>query len=199
MQYPEPIAKLIASYMKLPGIGEKTATRLAFYTIGMDDEDVQDFSKSLVAVKKDLHYCSICGNITEDDPCPICKDQGRDQSTILVVEHSRDVMAMERMNEYHGLYHVLHGTISPSEGTGPMDINIPSLIERLKKHSEVKEVIIATNASMDGETTAQYLAKLLKPAGIKVTRLAHGLSAGADIDYTDEVTLFKAVQGRTEM
>lgn len=199
MQYPEPIAKLIASYMKLPGIGEKTATRLAFYTIGMDDEDVQDFSKSLVAVKKDLYYCSICGNITEDDPCPICKDQGRDQSTILVVEHSRDVMAMERMNEYHGLYHVLHGTISPSEGTGPMDINIPSLIERLKKHSEVKEVIVATNASMDGETTAQYLAKLLKPAGIKVTRLAHGLSAGADIDYTDEVTLFKAVQGRTEM
>lgn len=199
MQYPEPIAKLIASYMKLPGIGEKTATRLAFYTIGMDDEDVQDFSKSLVAVKKDLHYCSICGNITEDDPCPICKDQGRDQSTILVVEHSRDVMAMERMNEYHGLYHVLHGTISPSEGTGPMDINIPSLIERLKKHSEVKEVIVATNASMDGETTAQYLAKLLKPAGIKVTRLAHGLSAGADIDYTDEVTLFNAVQGRTEM
>lgn len=199
MQYPEPIAKLIASYMKLPGIGEKTATRLAFYTIGMDEEDVQDFSKALVAVKKDLHYCSICGNITEDDPCPICKDQSRDQSTILVVEHSRDVMAMERMNEYHGLYHVLHGTISPSEGTGPMDINIPTLIERLKKHSEVKEVIIATNASMDGETTAQYLAKLLKPAGIKVTRLAHGLSSGADIDYTDEVTLFKAVQGRTEM
>ena len=199
MQYPEPIAKLIASYMKLPGGGEKTATRLAFYTIGMDEDDVKDFSRALVSVKEDLHYCSICGNITEDDPCPICKDQGRDQTTIVVVENSRDVMAMERMNEYHGLYHVLHGTISPSEGTGPMDINIPSLIERLKKHSEVKEVIIATNASMDGETTAQYLAKLLKPAGIKVTRLAHGLSAGADIDYTDEVTLFKAVQGRTEM
>lgn len=199
MQYPEPIAELIASYMKLPGVGEKTATRLAFYTIGMDEDDVKDFSKALVSVKEDLHYCSICGNITEDDPCPICKDQGRDQTTIVVVEKSRDVMAMERMNEYHGLYHVFHGTISPSEGTGPMDINIPSLIERLKKHPEVKEVIIATNASMDGETTAQYLAKLLKPAGIKVTRLAHGLSAGADIDYTDEVTLFKAVQGRTEM
>lgn len=199
MQYPEPIAKLIASFMKLPGIGEKTATRLAFYTLGMEDDDVKDFSQALVAVKKDLHYCSICGNITEDDPCPICKDQSRDQSTIVVVEHSRDVMAMERMNEYHGLYHVLHGTISPSEGTGPSDINIPALIERLKKHSEVKEVIVATNASLDGETTAQYLAKLLKPAGIKVTRLAHGLSAGADIDYTDEVTLLKAVQGRTEM
>ncbi|WP_019206149.1 recombination mediator RecR [Limosilactobacillus ingluviei] len=199
MQYPEPIAKLIASYMKLPGIGEKTATRLAFYTLGMADEDVKDFASALAAVKRDLHYCTICGNITEDDPCPLCKDASRDQKTLLVVERSRDIMAMERMNEYHGLYHVLHGTISPSAGTGPMDINIPSLIERLKSHPEINEVIIATNASLDGETTAQYLAKLIKPAQIKVTRLAHGLSAGADIDYTDEVTLFKAVQGRTEM
>ncbi|WP_276753733.1 recombination mediator RecR [Limosilactobacillus ingluviei] len=199
MQYPEPIAKLIASYMKLPGIGEKTATRLAFYTLGMADEDVKDFASALAAVKRDLHYCTICGNITEDDPCPLCKDASRDQTTLLVVERSRDIMAMERMNEYHGLYHVLHGTISPSAGTGPMDINIPSLIERLKSHPEINEVIIATNASLDGETTAQYLAKLIKPAQIKVTRLAHGLSAGADIDYTDEVTLFKAVQGRTEM
>ena len=199
MQYPEPIAKLIASYMKLPGIGEKTATRLAFFTLGMEDDDVKEFAQSLEAVKRDLHYCSVCGNITEDDPCPICKDDSRDQTTILVVERSRDIMAMERMNEYHGLYHVLHGTISPSAGTGPMDINIPSLIERLKKHTEVNEVIVATNASLDGETTAQYLAKLIKPAKIKVTRLAHGLSAGSDIDYTDEVTLFKAVQGRTEM
>lgn len=199
MQYPEPIAKLIASYMKLPGIGEKTATRLAFYTLGMADEDVKDFASALAAVKRDLHYCTICGNITEDDPCPLCKDASRDQKTLLVVERSRDIMAMERMNEYHGLYHVLHGTISPSAGTGPMDINIPSLIECLKSHPEINEVIIATNASLDGETTAQYLAKLIKPAQIKVTRLAHGLSAGADIDYTDEVTLFKAVQGRTEM
>lgn len=199
MQYPEPIAKLIASYMKLPGIGEKTATRLAFYTLGLADEDVKDFASALTAVKRDLHYCTICGNITEDDPCPLCKDASRDQKTLLVVERSRDIMAMERMNEYHGLYHVLHGTISPSAGTGPMDINIPSLIERLKSHPEINEVIIATNASLDGETTAQYLAKLIKPAQIKVTRLAHGLSAGADIDYTDEVTLFKAVQGRTEM
>ncbi|KRM03696.1 recombination protein RecR [Limosilactobacillus gastricus] len=199
MQYPEPIAKLIDSYMKLPGIGEKSATRLAFYTLGMADDDVKDFSLALQAVKQDLHFCTICGNITEDDPCPICKDPTRDQSQIIVVERARDIMAMERMNEYHGLYHVLNGTISPSEGTGPMDINIPSLIDRLKQHPEVQEVIIATNASMDGETTAQYLAKLLKPAGIKVTRLAHGLSAGADIDYTDELTLFRAVQGRIEM
>ena len=199
MQYPEPIAKLIDSYMKLPGIGEKSATRLAFYTLGMADDDVKDFALALQAVKQDLHFCTICGNITEDDPCPICKDPTRDQSQILVVERARDIMAMERMNEYHGLYHVLNGTISPSEGTGPMDINIPSLIDRLKQHPEVQEVIIATNASMDGETTAQYLAKLLKPAGIKVTRLAHGLSAGADIDYTDELTLLRAVQGRIEM
>ena len=199
MQYPEPIAKLIDSYMKLPGIGEKSATRLAFYTLGMADDEVKDFALALQAVKQDLHFCTICGNITEDDPCPICKDPTRDQSQILVVERARDIMAMERMNEYHGLYHVLNGTISPSEGTGPMDINIPSLIDRLKQHPEVQEVIIATNASMDGETTAQYLAKLLKPAGIKVTRLAHGLSAGADIDYTDELTLFRAVQGRIEM
>lgn len=199
MQYPEPIAKLIDSYMKLPGIGEKTATRLAFYTLGMDQKDVEDFAKSLLSVKKDLHYCSICGFITEDDPCPICRDKSRDRSTILVVEHSQDIMAMERMHEYHGLYHVLHGSISPSEGTGPMDINIPALLKRLQKNTEVKEIIVATNASLDGETTAQYLAKLIKPAGIRVTCLAHGLSAGANIDYTDEVTLFRAVQGRTEM
>ena len=164
MQYPEPIAKLIDSYMKLPGIGEKTATRLAFYTLGMDQKDVEDFAKSLLSVKKDLHYCSICGFITEDDPCPICRDKSRDRSTILVVEHSQDIMAMERMHEYHGLYHVLHGSISPSEGTGPMDINIPALLKRLQKNTEVKEIIVATNASLDGETTAQYLAKLIKPA-----------------------------------
>lgn len=199
MQYPEPIAKLIASYMKLPGIGEKSATRLAFYTLGMGNQDVQDFAQALKAVKQGLHYCSICGYITEDDPCPLCRDKSRDQTRILVVERSRDVMAMERMKEYHGLYHVLHGTISPSAGTGPQDINLESLLHRLEKHQEVTEVIVATNASLDGETTAQYLARLIKPAGIKVTRLAHGLSAGADIDYTDEVTLFKAVQGRTEM
>jgi len=199
MQYPEPIARLIDSYMKLPGIGEKSATRLAFYTLGMSDADVDNFAKSLRAVKRDLHYCNVCGNITEDDPCPICKDKTRDQSRVLVVERSRDIMAMERMKEYHGLYHVLHGTISPSERTGPQDINLESLLKRLEAHKEIQEVIVATNASLDGETTAQYLAHLIKPAGIKVTRLAHGLSAGADIDYTDEVTLFRAVQGRTEM
>lgn len=199
MQYPEPIAQLIESYMKLPGIGSKTATRLAFYTISMENDDVTNFAKALIAAKRDLHFCSICGNITEEDPCIICKDKSRDQSTILVVEESKDIMSMEKMKEYHGLYHVLHGVLSPIEGTGPEDINISSLLTRLQQHDDVKEVIVATNASSEGEATAMYLSRLIKPAGIKVTRLAHGLSVGADIDYADEMTLFKAVEGRTEI
>ncbi|WP_086348934.1 recombination mediator RecR [Candidatus Enterococcus clewellii] len=198
MQYPEPIARLIESYMKLPGIGQKTATRLAFYTIDMKEEDVNTFAKSLISVKRDLHFCSVCGNITEEDPCDICKDQTRDRSTILVVEESKDVMALEKVREYHGLYHVLHGVLSPMEGTGPEDINIPSLIQRLHD-DEVQEVIIATNATTEGEATAMYLSRLIKPAGIKVTRLAHGLSVGSDIEYADEVTLLKAVEGRREL
>lgn len=198
VQYPEPIARLIASYMNLPGIGQKTATRLAFYTIDMKDETVNDFAKSLLSVKRDLTYCSVCGNITEDDPCEICANTTRDRSTILVVEEPKDVMALEKMKEYQGLYHVLHGVLSPMEGTGPEDINIPNLIKRLE-NEEVKEVIIATNASTEGEATAMYLSRLIKPAGIKVTRLAHGLSVGSDIEYADEVTLSKAVEGRTEI
>jgi len=198
VQYPEPIARLIASYMNLPGIGQKTATRLAFYTIDMKDETVNDFAKSLLSVKRDLTYCSVCGNITEDDPCEICADTTRDRSVILVVEEPKDVMALEKMKEYQGLYHVLHGVLSPTEGTGPEDINIPSLIKRLE-NDEAKEVIIATNASTEGEATAMYLSRLIKPAGIKVTRLAHGLSVGSDIEYADEITLSKAVEGRTEI
>ena len=198
MQYPEPIAKLIDSYMKLPGIGQKTATRLAFFTIDMKDEVVNEFAKSLLSVKRDLHFCSICGNITEEDPCEICKDPSRYRSIILVVEEPKDVMAMEKMREYHGLYHVLHGVLSPTEGTGPEDINISSLLQRLH-NDEVKEVIIATNATTEGEATAMYLSRLIKPAGIKVTRLAHGLSVGSDIEYADEVTLLKAVEGRREL
>ncbi|MHC5269774.1 recombination mediator RecR [Enterococcus sp. LJL98] len=198
MQYPEPIARLIASYMNLPGIGQKTATRLAFYTIEMKDEVVNEFAKSLLSAKRDLSFCQICGNLTEEDPCSICRDQTRDQSTILVVEEPKDVMALEKVREYHGLYHVLHGVLSPMEGTGPEDINLSSLISRL--HNEtVKEVIIATNATTEGEATAMYLSRLIKPAGIKVTRLAHGLSVGSDIEYADEVTLLKAVEGRREL
>ncbi|WP_240077739.1 recombination mediator RecR [Enterococcus gallinarum] len=198
MQYPEPIARLIDSYMKLPGIGQKTATRLAFYTIDMKDEVVNEFAKSLLSVKRDLHFCSICGNITEGDPCEICSDPSRDKGTILVVEEPKDVMALEKVREYHGLYHVLHGVLSPMEGIGPEDINIAPLIQRLHD-DQVKEVIIATNATTEGEATAIYLSRLIKPAGIKVTRLAHGLSVGSDIEYADEVTLLKAVEGRREL
>ncbi len=198
MHYPEPIAKLVESYMKLPGIGQKTAVRLAFYTLDMKEEDVNAFAKALISVKRDLHFCSICGNITEEDPCEICQDTTRDRSIILVVEEPKDVMAMEKMREYHGLYHVLHGVLSPMEGTGPEDINIASLIQRLHD-DEVKEVIIATNATTEGEATAMYLSRLIKPAGIVVTRLAHGLSVGSDIEYADEVTLLKAVEGRREL
>lgn len=198
MQYPEPIAKLIDSYTKLPGIGQKTATRLAFYTIDMKEEVVNEFAKSLLSVKRDLHFCSVCGNITEEDPCEICRDTTRDRSTILVVEEPKDVMALEKMREYHGLYHVLGGVLSPVEGTGPEDINIPALIKRLHDDT-VQEVIIATNATTEGEATAMYLSRLIKPAGIKVTRLAHGLAVGSDIEYADEVTLLKAVEGRREL
>ena len=198
MQYPEPIARLIDSYMKLPGIGQKTATRLAFYTIDMKEEVVNEFAKSLLSVKRDLHFCSICENITEEDPCEICSDPTRDKETILVVEEPKDVMALEKVREYHGLYHVLHGVLSPMEGTGPEDINIASLIQRLHD-DQVKEVIIATNATTEGEATAMYMSRLIKPAGIKVTRLAHGLSVGSDIEYADEVTLLKAVEGRREL
>ena len=198
MHYPEPIAQLMESYMKLPGIGEKTAARLAFYTVNMQEDDVTRFAKALISVKRDLQYCSICGNMTQNDPCDICEDKNRDQSVILVVEHPKDVISMEKMQDFKGLYHVLHGVLSPVEGTGPEDINIPVLIKRLQK-DEVKEVIIATNATAEGEATAMYLSRLIKPAGIKVTRLAHGLSVGSDIEYADEVTLLKAVEGRREM
>ena len=198
MHYPAPIAKLIESYMKLPGIGAKTATRLAFHTTNMREVDVTDFAKSLISVKRDLHSCDICGNITDEAICDICRDTTRDGSLILVVEESKDVISMEKMREYHGLYHVLHGVLSPMEGTGPDDINITSLIKRLQDEA-VKEVIVATNANTEGEATAMYLSRLIKPAGIKVTRLAHGLSVGSDIEYADEVTLLKAVEGRREM
>ncbi|ANK62489.1 recombination protein RecR [Loigolactobacillus backii] len=198
MQYPEPIAKLIESYMKLPGIGNKTATRLAFYTINMHKDDVTDFAKALISAQRDLHYCSICGNITEEDPCAICQDKSRDQSVILVVEEPKDIMTMEGMREYHGLYHVLHGVLSPIDGKGPEDINIAGLLKRLQ-NDQAKEVIIATNATPEGEATATYMSRLIKPAGIKVTRLAHGLSVGSDIEYADEMTLLKAVEGRQEM
>jgi len=198
VQYPEPIARLMDSYMKLPGIGAKTAARLAFFSMEMPEEEVMNFANALISCKRDLTMCSVCGNITQEDPCEICQDASRDRTKILVVEDSRDVMSLERMKEYKGLYHVLHGVLSPMEGTGPDDINVASLIQRLQDPT-VEEVIIATNATAEGEATAMYLSRLIKPAGIKVTRLAHGLAVGSDIEYADEMTLFKAIEGRREL
>ena len=198
MQYPEPIARLMDSYMKLPGIGAKTAARLAFFSMEMPEEEVMNFANALISCKRDLTMCSVCGNITQEDLCEICQDASRDRTKILVVEDSRDVMSLERMKEYKGLYHVLHGVLSPMEGTGPDDINVASLIQRLQDPT-VEEVIIATNATAEGEATAMYLSRLIKPAGIKVTRLAHGLAVGSDIEYADEMTLFKAIEGRREL
>ena len=198
MQYPEPIAKLIESFMKLPGIGQKTAARLAFFCLDMDEEAVLAFADALIRSKRDLHQCAICGNITESDPCNICADNTRAKSIILVVENPRDIMSMEKIREYHGLYHVLNGVLSPMEGTGPEDLNIASLIKRLQDET-VKEIIIATNATAEGEATAMYLSRLIKPAGIKVTRLAYGLAVGSDIEYADEMTLFRAIDGRREL
>ena len=198
MQYPEPIARLMDSYMKLRGIGAKTAARLAFFSMEMPEEEVMNFANALISCKRDLTMCSVCGNITQEDPCEICQDASRDRTKILVVEDSRDVMSLERMKEYKGLYHVLHGVLSPMEGTGPDDINVASLIQRLQDPT-VEEVIIATNATAEGEATAMYLSRLIKPAGIKVTRLAHGLAVGSDIEYADEMTLFKAIEGRREL
>lgn len=198
MQYPAPIAKLMNSFTKLPGIGAKSAARLAFYVLTMNEADVTEFAQSLINVKRDLTYCGVCGNITDTDPCIICQDTARDRSQVIVVEDARDVASLERMQEYHGLYHVLHGVLSPMDGTGPEDLNITPLIKRLQDDT-IQEVIIATNATAEGEATAMYLSRLLKPAGIKVTRLAHGLAVGSDIEYADEMTLFRAIEGRREL
>ena len=198
MQYPEPISKLIDSFMKLPGIGPKTAVRLAFFVLSMQEDVVLDFAKALVNAKRNLTYCSVCGHIPARDPCYICEDTRRDQSVICVVQDPKDVIAMEKMKEYNGLYHVLHGAISPMDGIGPEDIKIPDLLKRLQD-DQVTEVILATNPNIEGEATAMYISRLLKPSGIKLSRIAHGLPVGGDLEYADEVTLSKALEGRREM
>ncbi|WP_066175297.1 recombination mediator RecR [Bacillus marinisedimentorum] len=198
MQYPEPISKLIDSFMKLPGIGPKTAVRLAFFVLNMKEDDVLDFGKSLVNAKRNLTHCSICHNITDQDPCRVCDDDNRDQSVICVVQDPKDVIAMEKMKEYNGLYHVLHGAISPMDGIGPEDINIPDLLKRLQDDT-VQELILATNPNIEGEATAMYISRLVKPTGIKITRIAHGLPVGGDLEYADEITLSKALEGRREL
>lgn len=198
MFYPEPIAKLIESFSRLPGIGPKTAARLAFYVLRMKEEDVIDFAKALVNVKRNLSYCSICCNITDTDPCRICSDKSRDVSAICVVQEPKDLVAMERTREFRGQYHVLNGAISPMDGMGPDDIRIAELVRRLGDE-QVQELILATNPNIEGEATAMYLSRLVKPFGIRVTRIAHGLPVGGDLEYADEVTISKALEGRREL
>ncbi|GAC41513.1 recombination mediator RecR [Paenibacillus popilliae] len=198
MYYPEPIAKLIEAFSRLSGIGPKTAARLAFHVIRMPEDDVIDFAKALVNVKRNLQYCSVCCNVTDSDPCRICQDKTRDSSVICVVQETKDLVAMERMKEFHGDYHVLQGAISPMEGIGPEDIRLAELLKRLSDE-RVKELILATNPNIEGEATAMYISRLVKPFGIRVTRIARGLPVGGDLEYADEVTLSKALEGRREI
>jgi recombination protein RecR len=197
-QYALPIANLIEQLSKLPGIGRKTAQRLAFYILEMEDLDAEKLSKSIVNAKEKIKLCSICCNLTDIDPCSLCRDDSRDKSIICVVEGAKDIIAMERSREYKGEYHVLHGVISPMDNIGPNDIKVKELLSRLSD-GKVKEVILATNPTVEGEATALYLTKLIKPLGIKVTRIAHGIPVGGDLEYFDEVTLSKAMENRREL
>lgn len=196
--YSPSIEKLIQSFEKLPSIGNKTAARLAFYILNASEEETNEFVSSIINAKKNLKYCSKCYNISDTDPCQICGNPKRDQSEICVVEDVRDIIAMEKTHEFKGVYHVLHGSISPMNGIGPDDIKIKELLARLMD-GQVKEVILATNPRVEGEATAMYLSKLIKPLGIKVTRIAHGIPVGGDLEYTDEITLTKALEGRREL
>ena len=198
MQYPKPILDLIDSYSLLPGIGRKTAIRLAFHTLKMNDNDINNFAKSLVELKEKLTNCEVCHRLSETSVCDICTDNSRDKSTICVVANDNDLVAMENMQQYRGVYHVLDGLISPMDGLGPLDINIKSLFERAQDPI-VKEIILATNSSPEGEGTASFISKYLKNTDIKVTRIAQGISFGSDIEYVDEVTLSRAISGRIEI
>ena len=199
MSYYSPsIEKLIESFERLPSIGHKTAVRLAFHMLDLSKEETDEFINSIIKAKEKLKYCSNCYNISDTDPCPICSSPKRDNSVICVVEDVRDVMAMERTHEFKGVYHVLHGTISPMNGIGPEDIKIKELLNRIA-NNDIKEIIIATNPRVEGEATAIYISKIIKPLGIKVTRIAHGIPVGGDLEYTDEVTLSKALEGRREL
>lgn len=200
MSYYSPsIEKLIESFAKLPSIGNKTAARLAFYILNASEEETGEFINSILNAKKNLKYCSTCFNISDTDPCLICGNPKRDHSIICVVEDVRDIIAMERTHEFKGVYHVLHGSISPMNGIGPEDIKIKELLNRISGEEKIEEIIIATNPRVEGEATAMYLSKLIKPFGIKVTRIAHGVPVGGDIEYADEITLTKALEGRREI
>ena len=196
--YAPSIEKLIESFEKLPSIGHKTAQRLAFYMLDLSNEEAKEFTDSIINAKKNLKFCSKCFNISDTEPCNICSNPKRDESIICVVEDVRDVLAMERTHEFSGVYHVLHGSISPMNGVGPDDIKIKELLSRIME-GNVKEIILATNPRVEGEATSMYISKLVKPLGVKVTRIARGIPIGGDLEYTDEVTLAKALEGRNEM
>ena len=195
--FSDTMSKLIAELSKLPGVGPKTAGRLAFHIIDMPEEEVEALSGALLEAKRNIRYCKTCCTITDEEECPICRSTKRDHSTIMVVENSRDLAAYEKTGKFDGVYHVLHGAISPMLGIGPSDIKLKELVERLR--GDVKEVIIATNSSLEGETTAMYISKLIKPAGIRVSRIASGVPVGGDLECIDEVTLLRALEGRVEI
>ncbi|TDA68639.1 MAG: recombination protein RecR [Clostridia bacterium] len=198
LDYPEPIARLVTALNRLPGIGPKTAQRLAFYLLRAPEEEAGALARAIVAARKDIRYCSVCSNLTDIDPCRICQDEERDRSVMCVVEEPRDVLALERTGQYRGLYHVLMGAISPIDGVGPEKLRINELLHRLQQ-GQVKELVLATNADIEGEATALYLSRLVKPLGVRVTRLAHGIPVGGDLEYADEVTLARALAGRQEI
>lgn len=192
----ESMDRLINSFTKLPAVGQKTAERYAYAVINMDENDITEFANNLISAKKNIKFCSVCGNWSENDICPICAT--RSSETICVVKEPKDVVVMEKVRNYNGTYHVLHGVLNPLQGKGPDDIRVKELLQRVNK-GDVKEIIMATNSDVEGEATSMYIARLLKPLGIKVTRLAQGISMGSDIEYADEVTLTKALQDRREI
>ena len=195
--YSKQITKLIEQFSRLPGIGPKSAQRLAFHLINMPKEQVRELADTMIDARENVRYCSQCYTLTDQEICPICSNAKRNQKTIMVVETTRDLAAYEKTGKYEGVYHVLHGAISPMLGIGPGDIKLKELMERLR--GDVDEVIIATNSSLEGETTAMYISKLIKPTGIKVSRIASGVPVGGDLEYIDEVTLLRALEGRTEI
>ena len=195
--YSRQISKLIQELSTLPGIGTKSAQRLAFHILNMPKEQVEELSSAILDAKQNVRYCKECFTLTDEEICPICSDRSRNHKVIMVVENTRDLAAYEKTQKYDGVYHVLHGAISPMLGIGPGDIKLKELMQRLQK--DVDEVIIATNSSLEGETTAMYISKLIKPTGIKVTRIASGVPVGGDLEYIDEVTLLRALEGRTEL
>jgi len=198
MLYTASFSKLIEVFQKMPGVGHKSAVRMAYHILSLSEEETDNIVNAIKDAKQKIHYCSVCQNITESDPCEICSNHKRDHSVICVMEQAKDVIALEKTREYFGLYHVLHGAISPMDGIGPDDIRIKELLHRVAS-GEVKEVIMANSPSIEGEATAMYISRLLHPFGVKVTRIAYGLPVGGDLEYADQVTLVKAIEGRREI